>query len=149
MTPRIILTLLTGFILIMGAATKSSTTPVVIPNPVLAFIGQEPFSVKGKEWIRYNYSIENASSFPDELFKRAPTLPPCGKNTGSSRTWLDFYDAAGKQIRQVCSLGKSSDLKNISFELEKSDIPPSFVYIELNDRETATKYKSNLAETTL
>jgi len=27
-------------------------------------------------------------------------------------------------------------------------VPPSWVYIELNDRQTNTKYKSNLAETT-
>jgi hypothetical protein len=33
--------------------------------------------------------------------------------------------------------------------LEEGVIPPSYVYIELNDRQTNTKYKSNLADTTL
>ena len=31
---------------------------------------------------------------------------------------------------------------------EEGTIPPSYVYIELNDRQTNTKYKSNLADTT-
>jgi len=26
-------------------------------------------------------------------------------------------------------------------------VPPSYVYIEMNDRQTNTKYKSNLADT--
>jgi hypothetical protein len=28
-------------------------------------------------------------------------------------------------------------------------VPPSWVYIEMKDRKTNTKYKSNLAETTM
>ena len=31
--------------------------------------------------------------------------------------------------------------------LKRTTIPPSWVYIELNDRQTNTKYKSNLADT--
>ena len=37
----------------------------------------------------------------------------------------------------------------IWFALEKDVIPPSWVYIELSDRKTGTKYRSNLAETSL
>ena len=32
--------------------------------------------------------------------------------------------------------------------MDQESLPPSWVYIELNDRKTNTKYKSNLAETT-
>jgi len=42
-----------------------------------------------------------------------------------------------------------ADLNGIWFGLETDIIPPSYIYIELNDRKTNTKYKSNLAETTL
>ena len=47
------------------------------------------------------------------------------------------------------TLGKSADLNGIWFGLETDIIPPSYIYIELNDRKTNTKYKSNLADTTL
>jgi len=33
--------------------------------------------------------------------------------------------------------------------MEDGVVPPSYVYIEMNDRQTNTKYKSNLADTTL
>ena len=41
------------------------------------------------------------------------------------------------------------DLSKLWFALGEDIIPPSWVYIELNDRQTNTKYKSNLADTTL
>src|SRR3954464_6594317 len=43
---------------------------------------------------------------------------------------------------------KPEDLGLLWFALEEGVIPPSYVYIELNDRQTNTKYKSNLADTT-
>jgi hypothetical protein len=116
---------------------------------VLVFAGQEPFTVNRKKWIRYNYLVENSADFPKELFAAAPSLPPCGSNTKASRTWVDFYDSSGKRLNGFCALSKPGDLNKIWFALEQGVIPPSFVYIELNDRQTSTKYKSNLADTTL
>ena len=148
MTLRKIPTLLAGLILIIGATAKSSTSPVIIPNPVLVLSGQEPLTTGGKQVIRYNYFVENFASFPKELFAAAPSLPPCGTNTKAARTWVDFYDGAGKRLNGFCALSKPADLNTIWFALEEGVIPPSYVYIELNDRQTNTKYKSNLAETT-
>jgi hypothetical protein len=99
--------------------------------------------------MRYNYFVENFSSFPKALFAAAPSLPPCGSNTKASRTWVDFYDSTGKRLNGFCALSKPGDLNNIWFVLERGVVPPSYVYIELNDRQTNTKYKSNLADTTL
>jgi hypothetical protein len=82
------------------------------------------------------------------MFAPAPALPPCGKNTRSSRTWVDIFDQSGKRLYGFCALGKSADLAGIWFALEEDVIPPSWIYIEMNDRETNTKYKSNLADTT-
>ena len=141
--------LLGSMILLLGATAESSTAPVVIPNPVLVFSGQELYTANRKQWTRYNYFVENSSAFPDELFAAAPSLPPCGANTKASRTWVDFYDATGKRLNGFCALGKPDDLNKIWFALEQDVIPPSYVYIELNDRQTNTKYKSNLADTTL
>ena len=145
-----------SFLLALMLATETVLTappaeprPMALPNPVLFFMGQEPTTIEGKQMIRYNFAVDNFSSYPDELFSPAPELPPCGKNTKASRTWVDIYEQSGKRLNGFCALGKASDLKKIWFVLEQSVTPPSWVYIELTDRKTNTKYKSNLAETSL
>ena len=124
------------------------TTPA-IPNPVLYFLGQEVYTANNVNFIRYRYGVFNSSAYPDTIFAAAPSLPPCGANTNSSRTWVDFFDMRGKRLQGFCALGKSDNLNNIWFAFPESEVPPSWIYIELNDRQTGTKYKSNLAETTL
>jgi hypothetical protein len=141
--------LLASLILLVGATAGSAIAPVIIPNPVLVLQGQELYTANRKQWIRYNYFVENFAAFPKELFAAAPSLPPCGTNTKASRTWVDFYDSTGKRLNGFCALGRPGDLNKIWFALEEGVIPPSYVYIELNDRYTNTKYKSNLADTTL
>lgn len=133
--------LLTGSL----ACTLASCGP---PNPVLYLVGTEAYSTGGKDFIRYKYDVLNKDQYPAEMFAPAPTLPPCGLNTNSSRTWVDFYDKSGNRIYGFCALGSPNDLGQIWFALEEGVVPPSWVYIELNDRQTSTKYKSNLAETT-
>jgi hypothetical protein len=119
-----------------------------LPNPVLAFIGQEHVEIGGKQMIRYNYEVANKASYPDELFAPAPNLAPCGTNTKAARTWVDIYDQSGKKLNGFCNLTKSADLSKVWFAMDSTAVPPSWVYIELTDRQTNTKYKSNLAETT-
>ncbi|HEX7771791.1 MAG TPA: hypothetical protein VF435_05175, partial [Pyrinomonadaceae bacterium] len=84
-----------------------------------------------------------------DLFAASPDLPPCGKNTKAARTWVDIYDQNGKRLQGFCALEKSADLGKLWFALESDKVPPSYVYIEMNDRKTPIKYKSNLADTTL
>jgi hypothetical protein len=62
---------------------------------------------------------------------------------------VDIYDQSGKRLNGFCALGKPADLNEIWFAIEPGVVPPSWVYIEMTDRKTNTKYKSNLAETTL
>lgn len=130
-------------------AIQGSAYAPVLPNPVLYFMGQEPFETGGKQFMRYNFDVLNKPEYPDDMFAAAPNLPPCGSNTKAARTWVDIYDQGGKRLNGFCALGKSSDLGKIWFALESEKVPPSWVYIELNDRKTNTKYKSNLADTTL
>jgi hypothetical protein len=122
---------------------------LAVPNPVLYFLGQEPYSTSGNNFIRYRYAVMNSSSYPDSMFSAAPSLPPCGANTNSSRTWIDLFDQSGRRLYGFCALRKSDDLNTIWFALPAETVPPSWIYFELNDRQTGTKYKSNLAETTL
>ena len=135
--------------LMILATDRVSSMQAPLPNPVLVFIGTEFYETGGKEWTRYKYTVANLKQYPNELFAPAPALPPCGKNTKASRTWIDFYDSRGKRLSGFCALGSHDDLNGIYFSLERDVVPPSYVYIEMTDRQTNTKYKSNLAESTL
>lgn len=141
-------TLLPISLLLIVFASQGVTSAPAIPNPMLYLLRQEVFQQSGKDFIRYQYDVLNKAAFPVDLFAPAPALPPCGKNTKASRTWVDFYDQRGKRLNGFCALGKPDDLGTIWFALESDVIPPSYVYIELTDRQTNTKYKSNLADTT-
>lgn len=139
--------LLTIVVLFMPAIQSLASAPA-IPNPVLYLTGTEAFKQGGKNFIRYRYDVFNKDAYPAEMFAAAPNLPPCGTNKKASRTWVDIYNQAGKRLNGFCALGKPADLGQIWFALEEGVIPPSYVYIELTDRQTNTKYKSNLADTT-
>ena len=142
------LALILGSLILMALTRGGVSSAIkVLPNPVLMITGTEYFEAGGKQFTRYKFSVENRADYPDELFAPAPTLPPCGANTNSSRTWVDFYGENGNRLNGFCALRKAG-LGEIYFNLETSVIPPSFVYIELFDRQTNTRYKSNLAETT-
>jgi len=150
MKSRSIITALSAALfLVLLTPGIASTAPPVLPNPVLYLMGTEPFSQSGKQFIRYKYDVLNKDSYPADLFAAAPALPPCGANTKASRTWVDIFNQSGKRLYGFCALGKPADLNKIWFALEESVVPPSYIYIEMNDRQTNTKYKSNLADTTL
>jgi hypothetical protein len=142
--------LLVGFALIAISIRGVASAPSLpLPNPVLNFLGQEPFKSGAKEMTRYSYEVVNRDAYPDALFAASPELPPCGKNTKASRTWIDIFDQSGRRLNGFCAFGNSNDLKSFWFAMETDVVPPSWIYIEMNDRKTNTKYKSNLAETTL
>ena len=134
-----------GFVL---AARGTSAAPL-LPNPVLFFIGAETQVVAGQEKIRYLYDVFNKDEYPKDFFEASPNLPPCGTNRNAARTWVDLYDQSGKKLNSFCALAKPSDLNKIWFSMNSDAVPPSWVYIEMTDRKTNTKYKSNLADTTL
>jgi hypothetical protein len=119
------------------------------PSPVLYMTGMEAYEANGKSWIRYRFDVHNKEAFPDELFAAAPGLPPCGNNANAARSWVDFYEASGRRIYGFCSLSKASDLGSIWFAAEEGTVPPSYVYIEINDRQTGIRYRSNLTDTVL
>ncbi|MEP6569780.1 MAG: hypothetical protein ABJC10_08405 [Acidobacteriota bacterium] len=136
-------------VMIVSGKTSHATPNPVLPNPVLYMTGLEFYTTGGKNYIRYQYDVLNKASYPDALFAAAPALPPCGANTKSSRTWLDIFDQRGKRLYGFCALNKAADLGKIWFALEDGVVPPSYIYIEINDRQTNTIYKSNLADTAL
>ena len=134
--------------IVVSASIETGRTQPVLPNPILVFNGApEYYTANGQNFIRYKYFVFNSENYPDEMFAASPALPPCGANTRASRTWVDFFDSRGKRLYGFCALGKANDLNSIWFALPEDQIPPSYVYIEMNDRQTNTKYKSNLADT--
>ena len=135
--------------LVLVFATQSVASAPALPNPILYLLGQEYYSTGGKNFVRYRFDVLNKDAYPNDLFTKSPGLPPCGSNTQAARTWVDFFDMSGKRLQGFCNLGKPSDLGTIWFAMEEGTVPPSWVYIEMNDRQTNTKYKSNLADTTL
>ena len=130
-------------------ATQGVASAPPLPNPILYLTGTEPYQTGGKNFIRYKYDVDNKASYPADLFAAAPALPPCGANTKSSRTWVDIFDSRGKRLYGFCALKSPSELNQIWFGLEEGAVPPSYIYIEMKDRQTNTTYKSNLADTTL
>ena len=135
---------------IVAMAMAAGTGPArAQPNPVLYITGLEYYSAGGKNWVRHRYDVLNKDQYPAAMFAPAPALPPCGSNTNSSRSWVDFFDSAGKRLYGFCALGSPANLGKIWFASEVGTIAPSYVYIVIHDRQTNKKYKSNLAETTL
>lgn len=143
------LAVLLGLIAIAMGSGFVAHAQTKLPNPVLVFVGTEFYQASGKTFARYRYEVHNRDAYPDSLFAAAPALEPCGSNTNAARTWVDFYDMRGKRLYGFCALKSHSDLGGIWFGLESDVVPPSWVYIEMTDRQTGTKYKSNLADTTL
>ncbi|HJY27521.1 MAG TPA: hypothetical protein VJ306_05750 [Pyrinomonadaceae bacterium] len=141
-------TVLVSVTLLFIFAVQTSASAPVLPNPVLYFLGPEFLTISGKQVTRYNFDVLNKTEYPNDLFAAAPDLPPCGTNTKAARTWVDIYDQSGKRLNGFCALGKPADLHGIWFSLDSGVVPPSWVYIEMTDRKTNTKYKSNLSETT-
>ncbi len=143
--------LLVGVAIFMmtGGIKSHATAPPPLPNPVLFLTTLEYYSAGGTDFVRYRYDVMNKDAYPAEMFAPAPGLPPCGANKNSSRSWVDFFDSRGKRLYGFCALGSPADLSKIWFALPEGEVPPSYVYIEINDRQTNTKYKSNLADTVL
>ena len=126
-----------------GAPAAAQT----LPNPELYLTAIESYSAGGKAFTRYRYDVANKQRYPAALFAPASDLPPCGANASSSRSWVDFFDSRGKRLYGFCALDEPADLGSLWFSLEEGVLPPSYVYIEITDRQTNTKYRSNLADT--
>jgi hypothetical protein len=131
--------------LVLGAGTAAAQ-----PNPVLYLTGLEYFSANGQNFIRYRYDVLNKDQYPAAMFAPAPGLPPCGSNASSSRSWVDFFNGRTRsRIYGFCALGSPANLNQIWFALPEGEIPPSYIYIEIKDRQTNTTYRSNLADTVM
>ena len=120
---------------------RSTTSNDVTPK--LALKGTEEYEVRGKSFTRYELTIENHAAFPNEMFRAAPDLPPCGKNKNSSRTWVDIVSADGKRLYGFCAFKSAKNLTGLWVAVAKGSPAPDGIYVVLNDREKGVKHKSN------
>lgn len=140
---------------VAAAALTIITAQAALPPPSglqaqLRLMSIERYTTASGQFIRFKYDVPNKSSFAAELFTKAPDLPPCGLNTQSSRTWVDFFDGGtDKRLYGFCALSSPSDLSNIWFALPEGVAPPAAVYIKLHDRRTNRIYYSRLEKTSL
>jgi len=139
----------TGLTLVMIGGGATAQGPRALPSPILYVTNVVPYTVRGNDFIRYSYDVANKDAYPAAMFTPAPALPPCGANANSARTWVDFFDSRGTRLYGFCALGSPNDLGSIWFALPEGQLPPSYVYIELIDRQTNTRYRSNLADTVM
>ena len=150
MKPRFFLALSASVAVAIGAGSVPAQSQNSLPNPVLYMTGSEVYEAGGRTWVRHRYDVFNKDAYPAEMFAAAPNLPPCGANTQSARTWVDFFDGrTERRLYGFCALGSPQSLGSIWFSTEEGVIPPSWVYIVMTDRQTNTQYRSNLAGSTL
>jgi len=135
-------------ILLSAIIFQSSAFAQALPNPEIVLAGTETYSTSSGKFIRYRFDVANKDAFPMDLFTASPGLPPCGLNANASRSWVDFYDANGKRLYGFCALASPAELGTIWFAVPEGTPPPSSVYIEIIDRLTNKRYRSNLASPT-
>jgi hypothetical protein len=136
--------------LVFAALAASAGIAQAQPNPVIYLMKVEPVTIRGQNFLRYFYDVFNKDQYPAAMFAAAPSLPPCGNNTNASRAWVDiFANGSNRRLNSFCALGSPTNLSGIWFALPEGEIPPSYIYIEINDRQTSTKYRSNLADTVM
>ena len=122
-----------------GKTYKSNTIPFgecaeTYPAPEIKY---DRTDADGRVYI----PVVNWSAYPNELFRQAPELPPCGLNANSSRTWIGIYNAANDaRIYGFCGFDSNDDLEKIWFKPSTSS---GKVYIIIDDRACGKEYKSN------
>jgi len=116
-------------------------------NAKLVFVNA-PVEVvnNGYRFRMYEIEVVNRAEFADELFAASPDLPPCGKNSNSSRTWINIYDEKGKRLYGWCAINSMEELSSLKFNIPAGDKQPKRIYMEFVDRRDGKMVKSNQAK---
>ncbi|MEO7364958.1 MAG: hypothetical protein ABIW03_01405 [Sphingomicrobium sp.] len=120
---------------------------ISLPSPRLVFQGSEPYEANGFDFVRYQYDVTNKAKYPKALFQTSQNAPPCGQNVSATRIAVAIYDTKGKQLVEFCSLPGPERLDGLWFAVAKDTVPPAGVYIEITDRLTGKKARSQVAPT--
>jgi hypothetical protein len=122
--------------------------PPGLPDPQVDVTGSEDYTGgDGNPYTRYNVEVTNRAAYPNALFAPSPSLPPCGLNTSSSRTWVDLHDGDGVRLFGFCALGSADSLADLWFAVPRGQPPADCVRVTLNDRLCNRTYESECAST--
>ena len=114
-----------------------------MPKPVPRLAGVSQTENNGYALIAYEIEITNRDRFANQLFSAAPDLPPCGRNTASSRTWINIYDEEGARFYGWCAVRTNGELASLRFARPAANIQPTHVVIEFVDRLTGKITRSD------
>lgn len=114
------------------------------PDPELVLDGSYVRTTNGYEFVHYDLSVRNWAAYGPQLFELRPDLPPCGRNTNASRTWVEIYDGSGRRMYGFCALASPENLNDIWVAVQTSAEQPSGIYIELWDRAMDVRVRSNV-----
>lgn len=122
--------------------------PSGLPEPQLVLTGMRNTVISGVQRLQYLLSVTNRHAYPESLFAPAPSLPPCGQNANSSRTWVDIFDQDENRIYGFCALGTPDNLSDLWFDAAMADPGMTAVRVKFNDRLCDREYRSNLVPVT-
>jgi hypothetical protein len=117
---------------------------VSLPSPRLTFRGTETYEANGFDFVRYQYDVTNKGKYAKALFAPSPDLPACGENSSPSRAAVEIFDTTHKRITEFCALPAPEYLGRLWFAVAKGTPPPTGVYVEITDRLTGAKTRSNV-----
>jgi len=112
-----------------------------LPKPDLRFVRADDVVSNGHRMRMYTIEIVNRSEFADELFAASPDLPPCAKNTNSSRTWINIY-IDDRRIYGHCAISSNSELSSLKFNVP-ADIKVTKISVDFVDRREGKVVRSN------
>ncbi len=122
--------------------------PSGLPDPQLVLTGTRNIIINGVQRLQYLLSVTNRNAYPEALFVPSSTLPACGTNTNSSRTWVDIFDQDDNRIYGFCALGTPENLDGLWFDNAMADPGMNAVRVIFNDRFCNREYPSNLVAIT-
>ncbi len=120
----------------------NAACPRFLPSPRLLLTGTENAIVSGSHLVRLRLTATNWRAYPDRLFAPSPDLPPCGRNTNSSRTWIEIRDQDNNYLQGFCGFITPQDLNSLWFGVKTDGI--SGIQVIMNDRLCNWKYRSAL-----
>lgn len=124
------LTLVVIGLLVAGTTVQAQK----MPRPKLKLVSvTDGTSTAGPTKV-YEVSVENHAEYDDDLFIATSVLPPCGKTTNASRTWVNIYNEVDLRLYGHCVIKTNSELASLKFILPANKPQPKEIFIDFVDR---------------
>jgi hypothetical protein len=114
-----------------------------LPKPKLRFVGKVESTTRDLRLFNYELEVVNREDFDNELFVPSPALPPCGRNTNASRTWINIYNEKGERLYGHCAVMANEGLASVRFSVPARRPQPKKIFIDLVDRFEERIVRSN------